>query len=125
MIPGKMVDLGRKSSVSPNPVPQTAIALEDSSAKQYPYGCCISLDDDTMAKLGLDGDMPAPGDVVEFAACACVTSASKDPTTGCCRVELQITDMAVIEVEDPAEEAMERSEARRKRFYGANEGDQA
>jgi len=89
-----------------------------SSAPQYPYGCCICLDDELIEKLGLSGDMPAPGDYIEFTATAMVTSAHKDASTGKCRVELQIIDMDVTEQEDPATEAMERSEARRGRFYG-------
>ncbi len=65
------------------------------SAPQYPYGCCISLDDETLERVGLDGDLPAPGELVHFCCTATVTSASKDPGTGCCRVELQITEMGV------------------------------
>ena len=102
--------------VAANPMP---------TAPQYPYGCCISLENETLQKLGLDGDLPAVGDVIEFMATAKVTSASMNermdengkPET-CCRVELQITDMDVAETEDPAEEELERSAMRRQRFYG-------
>ena len=96
-----------------------------SSAPQYPCGCCISLENDTLKKLGLDGDLPAVGDVIEFMATAKVTSASMNERVDengksetCCRVELQITDMDVAETEDPAEEELERSAMRRQRFYG-------
>ncbi len=92
------------------------------SGPQYPYGCCISFDDETLGKLGLDGEMPAPGDVIEFTCSATVTSASKDASTGSCRVECQITDMEVNEQEDAATEAMEQSAARRGRFYGKSMG---
>jgi hypothetical protein len=87
-------------------------------APSYPYGCCISFDDDTISKLGLDGELPAPGDVIEFYASATVTCASKDPATGKCRVELQITDIEPDEAEDSVTEAKERSAGRRQRFYG-------
>jgi hypothetical protein len=72
------------------------------SGPKYPYGLCISLDDDCLKKLGLDGDMPAVGEVIHFTAIAKVTSASmndRETTDGgseqCCRIELQITDMGV------------------------------
>jgi Major coat protein-like len=120
-----MVSLAKTpAEVKEDMAPMVATSLPP-SAPQYPYGCCISLENDTLKKLGLDGDLPAVGDVIEFMATAKVTSASMNervdesgkPET-CCRVELQITDMDVAETEDPAEEELERSAMRRQRFYG-------
>jgi hypothetical protein len=90
------------------------------SAAEYPYGCCISLDDETLEKLTLDGDLPQVGEMIHFEAMARVTSASMNERINsdgskdnCCRIELQITDMGVIGGEDETDKA----EARRKRFY--------
>lgn len=86
----------------------------------YPYGLCISLEDDTLKKLGLDGDMPGVGDIIQFNAIAKVTSVSeneREATDGtksqCRRVELQITDMGI-----PGTGDEDRSAERRQRFYG-------
>jgi hypothetical protein len=93
------------------------------SGPKYPYGLCLSLDDESLEKLGLDGDLPEVGEVLQFSAIARVTSASMNEhengagaSDTCCRVELQITDMGV-PAANPAEVQVERSAARRKRFY--------
>lgn len=95
----------------------------------YPYGLSISFDDETLKKLGLSGDIPQIGEVVQFCASAKVTSASlneNEKADGtkeqCCRIELQITDMAMMGG-DPADDEVAKSEARRKRFYGGGEPD--
>jgi len=95
---------------------------------QYPCGLSISLSDDELEKLCLDGDLPAVGDLLEFFATAKVTSAqmteSVDPSGApkkCCRVELQIVGMLPHDEEPPEtdriEEEQARSQARRRRFY--------
>ena len=97
--------------VASNPMP---------SAPQYPYGCCISLENETLKKLGLDGDLPAVGDVIEFMSTAKVTSASMNermdesgkPET-CCRVELQITHIAATEDEDQENEEADKKLTKR------------
>lgn len=64
---------------------------------KYPYGLCISLDDDSLAKLGLEGECE-PGDGVQLIAMAKVTNASateKADGSTCRRVELQITHLAL------------------------------
>lgn len=78
------------------------IAGSKMSGPKYPYGLCLSLDDDTLKKLGLGGGLPSVGEQVRFEAIARVTSASENErettegaTEKCCRVELQITDMGV------------------------------
>jgi len=109
---GRMVSLARKP-----PEPRPLEASPQMRPVEYPYGCCLSFDDETMAALGLNGEMPSPGDVLEFFATAVITSASKDPVTGHCRVELQITEMLPHEEEAAYEDAMEESAARRERWY--------
>ena len=93
-----------------------------STTSVYPYGLCLSFDDETLKKLGMSVDLPQIGEMVHFCAMAKVTSAShneREKADGskeqCCRIELQITDMGLMGAEpDP----MEESAARRKRFYG-------
>lgn len=97
------------------------------SVPTYPYGLCVSLDEEILAKLGMSGDMPEVGEVMQFTAMAKVTSASmseREKSDGtkeqCCRIELQITDMGV-PAPDLAGQSMQKSEERRKRFYPAME----
>lgn len=71
----------------------------------YPYGLCISLDEDALAKLQLGP--PEVGDMIQLIAMAKVTAVSARATDqgDCIRVELQITHMNV--EGDSAEEAKE------------------
>lgn len=64
----------------------------------YPYGLCISLNDDDLEKLDLEDDMEA-GDTITFMATAKVTSVSAREIGGEVekRVELQITNMGIDE----------------------------
>ena len=105
-------------------------APAQSTTSAYPYGLCISLDDETLKKLGLDGDMPTVGESIHGCFVAKVTSVSmneREKADGskeqCARVELQITDMGVLSA-DPTDMAVEQSSARRKRFYGEPDGDE-
>jgi hypothetical protein len=105
-----MVDLARK----PDETRQMPVIASDGMAKpSYPYGCCIRLDEECLGKLGLSGDLPAPGERVEFCATAVVTNASKQPDGSCPCVELQITAMGV-----PG-----AKEDRAGRWYGHGEPD--
>ena len=79
------------------PMPVAAKA----TAPTYPYGLTICLNDATLAKLGIDGDLPSVGDMIHLVAMATVTCASEteqSSTDGgketCRRIELQITHMA-------------------------------
>jgi hypothetical protein len=118
----KMVSMAHTPAEAKEEAKEMSVAP---SVPKYPYGLCISLDDDSLKKLGLDGDLPAVGETMQFTAIARVTSASmheREATDGgkaeqCCRVELQITDMGV--PSDSVGQSIERSEARRKRFYGS------
>jgi hypothetical protein len=94
--------------------------LAAAKGPQYPYGCCISLDEATMKTLGLDGEMPSVGDVIHFCCTAKVTAVpgeredmdGKTVKSGC--VELQITEMGSPKSPDLA---------RGERWYGGEEPD--
>lgn len=88
------------------------------SAPKYPWGLSISLEDETLAKLGLDGELPAVGEIIHFEAIARVTSAAENErettdgsTEQCRRIELQITDMGVAAPE------------RERNWYGTQDND--
>ena len=118
MFHAPMVDLKRK----PKEIKaEKAIAMPMGSAEEYPYGCCISLDDETLGALKLDGDLPAPGEMIHFCCVAKVTSASMNERMDddgkpqkCCRVELQIVQMG----------APGTNEERASRWYGGEEPDE-
>lgn len=108
-----------------------AVAPAKPSVMTYPYGLCLSLEDEQLAKLGLDKDeMPSVGDMIHLCAMAKVTNVSsseREMTDGskneCRRIELQITHLATENEEDEntaAQAEMDRSEARRKRFYNGD-----
>lgn len=126
---GKMVDLARTGDEIKQETAQACPAPAKISAPVYPYGCCISLDDEVLKKLGLDGDLPEVGDEIHFCCEARVTSASqnecetpdgkKDVRQ---RVELQICRMSA-PGQDPADAAVERSEKRQQNWYGGGDPD--
>lgn len=62
----------------------------------YPYGLCLCLDNETMAKLNLDADCSV-GDMIDVRAMCKVTSASEREVDGKPdrRIELQIVQMGV------------------------------
>jgi len=86
----------------------------------YPYGCCLSLDEETMEKLGISGEEPAVGDIIHFCCTAEVRAVPGERMdgdgntvkSGC--VELQITHMGA-----PAAPDSPRAD----RWYGDNDGD--
>mgnify|MGYP001558510391 CR=1 FL=1 len=99
------------------------------SVPTYPYGLCISLDEDSIEKLGLDKRMPGIGEIMPLVCSTRVTSVSQNESEredgskhSCSRIELQITDMG-LPLTDMAEMQVVKSEQRRKRFYGAGEPD--
>lgn len=76
------------------------IAMPDRA--RYPYGLRISLTEKEFEKLGLDPRDAVVGGICHGHFLARVTSVSANETEGgdsCCRVELQIEDLA-IESED-------------------------
>lgn len=123
-----MVDMAKSPAEVKSDMATMPVAVSEGakpSVPVYPYGLCISLSEDELAKLGLDGDLPEVGEMIHLAAMAKVTSVSEsereesDGTkTKCCRVELQITHLATENEDDEVEMAVQKSAARRKRFYG-------
>lgn len=92
----KMVDLAR------TPAEKVEAALPaPASTPDYPYGLCICLTQDELSKLDLDDEVEV-GDMIHLFAMAEVTSVSKVQRDGeaSCRVELQVTHLAVEDEDD-------------------------
>lgn len=71
--------------------------IKPGDAPKYPYGLCLYLDDDTLAKLGLT-EPPAVGSELVLSAKVVVTSmgiSQQQDGDKEQRCELQITDMAL------------------------------
>lgn len=74
-------------------------ATPAASQNPYPYGVCLNLDTDELAKLGITSDnLPAVGDEFQIEAIGKVTRVSENDTEGGaydCGVSIQITAMAL------------------------------
>ena len=70
------------------------------SAPAYPYGLSITLDKDTLQKVGLTADGVPVGKVFEVDAKVLVTAVSKEPTGAGETVTLQITDLDMQDRDD-------------------------
>lgn len=99
------------------------------SVPSYPWGLSVSLEEESLEKLGMNKRMPAVGETLQVVCMMRVTSVSESESersdgtkNSCSRVELQITDMGLPMV-DVADIEIERSAGRRRRFYGASDGD--
>jgi len=98
----KMIDMSKTPEEIKEDIKQSMPSpIAADKVPVYPYGLCISLSEEELTKLGLDGDLPDVGDMIHLAAMAKVTSVSESERedaqgnkTRCCRVELQITHMA-------------------------------
>lgn len=70
----------------------------DALHDRYPYGLCISLTQDDLAKLDLDSDCEI-GDMIHMFAMGKVTSISKSANASAkddnCRIEIQITHLGL------------------------------
>jgi hypothetical protein len=82
-------------------------AASKPSVPTYDYGLCLRLNEESLEKLQIDGDLPAVGDMIHFVAMAKVTSASvseREGTNGgketCRSVELTVTHIGMLEDED-------------------------
>jgi Major coat protein-like len=89
----------------------------------YPYGLCISLNEETLEKLGLDEKDFDVGDMVHIQGMGLVTSKSttaNSETGDKCRIEIQITHLASENEDDENEEAegKEAEPERRSKLYG-------
>src|ERR1700676_1878654 len=89
----------------------------------YPYGLCMSWDEETLKKLGIN-ELPEVGEEIVVCMRCRVTSVSENEREmsdsskkKCSRVELQGIEIALPE-NDPIEVAEADTKARRSRFYG-------
>lgn len=99
------------------------------SVPVYPYGLCMSWDEEILKKLKMENERPRVGDVIHFCVTAKVTSVSESESETAdgtkkphCRVELQGTEIGV-EHENEESVREEATEQRRGRFYGNVDGD--
>ena len=129
-----MVDMAKSPAEIKKDMPSTAPmpAMADGpKVPVYPYGLCISLSEEELAKMGMEGDMPTVGDMIHLCTMATVTSVSQSERvddsgnkSNCCRIELQITHLATENEDDEDARDTERSE-RHSRFYGKTQGEEA
>ena len=86
-------------------------------APLYPYGLCLSLADEELAKLDLDPDCEV-GDTIHLCCLAKVTEcSSRDTSDGPKRrIELQITDLAIEDESTEMPPAMSREERIGRRY---------
>jgi hypothetical protein len=127
----KMVDMARTPAEIKKDLAPIAMPSPDATAQVYPYGLCLSFDQDILDKLELDGACSV-GDTIHLVAFAKVTSCSENERERadgtkekCCRIELQITQLAV-EDEDAERERVGAAdrvprERRIKQRYGEGE----
>ena len=76
---------------------QQMVSPTASDAPKYPWGLCITLNDDSLDKLNVK-TLPAVGTEVTIVAKATVSRTSENATEGsgnCASMDLQITDMQI------------------------------
>jgi hypothetical protein len=108
-----MIDLKRTKEEKKESVAESPI----DAVSDYPYGLCISFDEDTLEKLGLEEEDVEVGDMIHIHALGKVTSVSRydNETNGpCSRVEVQLTNMVGVEDEESEDE---ESESVLKKLY--------
>lgn len=128
----KMINMARTPAEAKEQLkdyPATAGQSSASSVPSYPWGLSVSLEEESLEKLGLAKRLPAVGETLQIVCMMRITSVSESESeredgskNSCCRVELQITDMG-LPMADMADIEMERSAGRRQRFYGASKAD--
>lgn len=94
-------DVAKEEERWNNPTPMAA------DIQRYPYNLCISLTEVELEKLNLPMDAEV-GDMLTLYAMTRVTSVScteKADSSKCCRIELQITHLAVEDDDEEAEVA--------------------
>jgi hypothetical protein len=78
---------------------------EEDGGPQYPYGLTLCIDDEMLAKLGIDvANLPAIGSVfyIEAKAEVCSTSQYANQNDTDTSISLQITDMSLSTTDDDA-----------------------
>lgn len=82
-------DRGALAEPIPFPMPKPA--------RQYPYGCCISLTHAELRKLDLDVADASIGDIIDMRCFGVIKAISTNdgPDGKNCRVEIQIERMAI------------------------------
>ena len=93
----KMVSMARSEGEKAEAVAEMMAPPSPSKMPDFPYGLCITLTEDELEKLDIEDDGIEIGDTIDLRAFAKVTSISKRQEGGreCCRVELQIEQLAV------------------------------
>jgi len=104
----KLIDM--KNSVAAKNSTLMAPEMSD----EYPYGLRLTLDTDTLAKLGMS-ELPAIDSEFKLMALCCVVAVRQDERAGetSRSVDLQIEQMALV----PAEEEDDESEDDAARMY--------
>ena len=99
------------------------VSASAENVEKYPYGLCVTLQNEQLEKLNLDGECEV-GDTIHLCCMAKVTSQSNRETEGKTerRIELQITDLA-IENEDGENAEVVREAKAKHRYGGGDEED--
>ena len=124
----KMIDMAKTpeqvnkevDNMRPAP-PASATSIADNLPK-YPYGLCITIENEQLDKMRIDGDCEV-GDMIHLCAMAKVTNVSAREKEGGDvdrRIELQITHLASENEDEEGHESMS-SEDRAKHRYGSGE----
>lgn len=69
----------------------------DGDLPKYPYGLCLSLDDESLAKLGIEGSISVGTEMIITAKVKVTSTSQREDQSGEseARMELQITDMEI------------------------------
>lgn len=97
----------KSMKISPEEMKMERSMVSQPEMPEYPYGLRISLNDETMKKLGIK-ELPKIGEYFMIAAKACVCSVSQHESTEHQHrhMELQIEDMAVMQEKPDAAKKM-------------------
>lgn len=90
-----MVNMARTAEHKPEAVGH---ASPDSGEEaKYPYGLCLSLDDETLTKLGIEGPVSVGTEMMITAKVKVTSTSERESVSGGseARMELQITDMEI------------------------------
>jgi hypothetical protein len=124
----KMVDMARTPADVKKEIDSYPSASNpESTVPAYPYGLCITLDQESLDKLDIEGGC-AVGDMIHLCAIARVTSCNESETEKKdgtkerkCRIELQITHLATEGEDDELADMDAMRQKKVKRRYGASD----